>query len=83
MIPLTTPYRFFGIRALFRDKCYLPCIQSIQIDNAIPFENSQFHLDMIHEQLPLPVPCYDLVLVTEFTVVPREVEFRVPPAPLT
>ena len=28
-------------------------------------------LELIHEQLPLPVPCYDLLLVIEFTVVPR------------
>ena len=39
--------------------------------------------DMIHEQLPLPVPCYDLVLVTEFAVVLREADLRAPPAPLT
>ena len=37
--------------------------------------------DMFHEQLPLPVPCYDLVLVTEFAVVLREVGFWAPPAP--
>ena len=29
-----------------------------------------FHLEIFHEQLPLPVPCYDLVLVIEFTLVP-------------
>ena len=35
-----------------------------------PFENIGSNLDMFHEQLPLPVPCYDLLLVTEFAVVP-------------
>ncbi len=40
-------------------------------------------LDMFHEQLPLPVPCYDLVLVTEFAVVLRKAGLRAPPAPLT
>ena len=25
---------------------------------------------MIHRQLPLPVPCYDLVLLTELNLVP-------------
>jgi len=25
-------------------------------------------LELIHDQLPLAVPCYDLVLVIEFTV---------------
>ena len=27
---------------------------------------------MIHEQLPLPVPCYDFVLITDLTVEPRK-----------
>ena len=45
--------------------------------------NKRSKLELIHEQLPLPVPCYDLVPVTEFTVVPREAVFRVLPAPLT
>ena len=40
-------------------------------------------LDMFHEQLPLPVPCYDLVLVIEFAVVLREAVLRAPPTPLT
>jgi len=29
------------------------------------------------------VPCYDLLPVTDFTVAPREAEFRAPPAPLS
>ncbi len=37
---------------------------------------------MIYEQLPLPVPCYDLALVTGFSLGPIELEFRLPPAPL-
>lgn len=28
------------------------------------------HLEMIHDQLPLAVPCYDLVPVIEFTLGP-------------
>jgi hypothetical protein len=28
-------------------------------------------LELIHEQLPLPVPCYDLLPVTEFALGPR------------
>lgn len=28
-------------------------------------------LELIHDQLPLAVPCYDLLLVTELTVGPR------------
>ena len=27
-----------------------------------------FQLELIHDQLPLAVPCYDLLLVIEFTV---------------
>ena len=42
----------------------------------------RFSLEIFHEQLPLPVPCYDLALVTEFTVGPHEAELRVLPAPL-
>ena len=49
----------------------------------IPFGNTDSKLDMFHEQLPLPVPCYDLVLVTEFAVVLRKADLRAPPAPLT
>ena len=49
----------------------------------IPFGNIGSILDMFHEQLPLPVPCYDLVLVTEFAVVLHKAGLRAPPAPLT
>ena len=31
----------------------------------------EIHLEMFHEQLPLPVPCYDLLPVDELTVVPQ------------
>jgi hypothetical protein len=40
-------------------------------------------LELIHEQLPLPVPCYDLLPVIEFTVVPDKLRFRVLPTPLS
>ena len=42
-----------------------------------------FRLELIHDQLPLAVPCYDLVPVIELTVDPREVGFRALPTPLT
>ena len=48
-----------------------------------PFGQHRFQLDMFHEQLPLPVPCYDLVLVIEFAVVLRKAVLRAPPTPLT
>jgi hypothetical protein len=49
----------------------------------LPFEKIGSKLDMFHEQLPLPVPCYDLVLVIEFAVVLRKAVLRAPPTPLT
>ena len=39
-------------------------------------------LEIFHEQLPLPVPCYDLPPVIEFAVGPREARLRAPPTPL-
>jgi len=38
---------------------------------------------LIHDQLPLAVPCYDLVPVTEFTLGHAMRRLRAPPAPLT
>ena len=40
-------------------------------------------MELFHEQVPLPVPCYDLLPVTEFTVVLREAGLRASPAPLS
>ncbi|MDB5190400.1 MAG: hypothetical protein JWN49_726, partial [Parcubacteria group bacterium] len=34
---------------------------------------------MFHDQLPLAVPCYDLVLVIEFAVVLHKARYRAPP----
>ena len=39
-------------------------------------------LELIHDQLPLAVPCYDLHPVTELTVGRNECGHRVLPAPL-
>ncbi len=44
---------------------------------------SEFQFEIFHEQLPLPVPCYDLLPVTELTLGPREAILRVLPAPLS
>ena len=30
-----------------------------------------FFIELLHEQLPLPVPCYDLLPVDELTVMPQ------------
>lgn len=41
-------------------------------------------IDILHDQLPLAVPCYDLVLVIEFTLGPAQTqELRALPTPLT
>jgi hypothetical protein len=40
-------------------------------------------IEIFHEQLPLPVPCYDLLPVTDLTVGHREGGLRVLPAPLS
>ena len=40
-------------------------------------------LELIHDQLPLAVPCYDLLPVTEFTVERDKRVLRALPAPLS
>ena len=42
-----------------------------------------FQIEIFHEQLPLPVPCYDLLPVIELTVGHDERELRVFPTPLS
>ena len=42
-----------------------------------------FQIELIHDQLPLAVPCYDLLPVTELTVGRDEHELRALPAPLS
>ena len=39
--------------------------------------------DKFHEQLPLPVPCYALTLVTELALEHEDHVLRALPAPLT
>ncbi len=69
-------------RVLFGDKHNLSR-SCDHIDMISLSKNIGSKLDMFHEQLPLPVPCYDLLLVTEFAVVLREADLRAPPAPLS
>ena len=40
-------------------------------------------MKLFHDQLPLAVPCYDFVPVTELTLNPPMTDLRVLPAPLT
>ncbi len=56
-------------------------IDRISLWGRIPLRRSE--LELIHDQLPLAVPCYDLLPVTELTVDPREVGLRALPAPLS
>ncbi len=43
----------------------------ISTNELLLFENNNgSQIELIHEQLPLPVPCYDLVPVTELTFGP-------------
>ena len=42
-----------------------------------------FRLDMFHDQLPLAVPCYDLLPVIEFAVVLQKARYRAPPTSLS
>ena len=57
--------------------------QLVIIVNLLPETRQRVQLELIHDQLPLAVPCYDLVLVIEFTVVCRKDMLRALPTPLT
>ena len=58
-------------------------IEMHNIDTFSPALAGRFLLELLHEQLPLPVPCYDLVLVIELTLGPHKAELWVLPTPLT
>ena len=53
------------------------------IVNLLPEVRQRVQLELIHDQLPLAVPCYDLVLVIELTVGPYKMVLRALPTPLT
>ncbi len=38
----------------------------------------RFQIELFHEQLPLPVPCYDLLPVTKLTVGPQNETSGIP-----
>ena len=48
----------------------------------IEIERPVFQIELFHEQLPLPVPCYDLFPVTELTVGPPYGEISSTPGSL-
>ena len=75
------PVRFSGVRTVFRDNSHFPI--DIAINNRLSDVSIiSFQLDMFHEQLPLPVPCYDLLPVIEFAVVLHKASCRAPPTSL-
>ena len=45
-------------------------------------DKRRFQIELFHEQLPLPVPCYDLFPVTELTVGPPYGEISSTPGSL-
>ena len=47
------------------------------------FSQNAFQFELLHDQLPLAVPCYDLVLVIELTVGRDKRGLRALPTPLT
>ena len=57
--------------------------QLVIIVKLLPVTRRRVQLELIHDQLPLAVPCYDLVLVIEFTVGRLKDELRALPTPLT
>ena len=75
------PVTLTGLRVAFRDVHYFPTLSSNRRD--MPFGRYRFRLDMFHEQLPLPVPCYDLLPVIEFAVVLNKSRYRAPPTSLS
>ena len=57
--------------------------QLVIIVKLLPVTRQRVQLELIHDQLPLAVPCYDLVLVIELTVGPNKLALRALPTPLT
>ena len=53
---------------------FLFCNNYRQFSFALVREAKRISFELIHEQLPLPVPCYDLLPVTDLTVGPTNVE---------
>ncbi len=62
--------------------CSIETHKSTSLSLLRPKPNKRASLELIHEQLPLPVPCYDFIPVIEFTVIPNELELQVLPIPL-
>lgn len=60
-------------------------IDQSAVNRELCYHSSQrrVQLELIHDQLPLAVPCYDLVLVIELTVGRLKAGLRALPTPLT
>ena len=57
--------------------------QLVIIAKLLPTTRQRVQLELIHDQLPLAVPCYDLVPVIELTVGPDKLALRALPTPLS
>ena len=61
-----------------------PYIDNLYLLLRLPRGESDSRKEVIQEQLPLPLPCYDLLPVTDPTVSPQEIRgLQVLPAPLS
>ena len=50
---------------------HLSCERDRQFSSILVRGIERISFELFHEQLPLPVPCYDLLPVTELTVTPQ------------
>ena len=50
---------------------YAIAVHNNRLGNPLTCVREKCSLEIFHEQLPLPVPCYDLAPVTEFTLGPH------------
>ena len=53
------------------------------IRDSVTRTQRRVQLELIHDQLPLAVPCYDLLPVIELTVGPDKLALRALPTPLS
>ncbi len=63
--------------------CSIEAHNTDQLANSIPKNSCVVQLELFHDQLPLAVPCYDLLPVIELTVGRDKRELRALPTPLS
>ncbi len=71
-------------RLLIRWSIEPPNIDQLAVmRNLVTKIQRRVQLELIHDQLPLAVPCYDLLPVIELTVGPDKLALRALPTPLS